>query len=328
MYSTRTGTTKPQGFYSSTFWADYLTTQHSKLPKINDVQEDCGSSRRVVRFLGGNPGHMQLQGTNTYLVGTGRSRILIDTGEGRPSWIMNLTSYLDDHDISISHVLLTHWHGDHTGGLDDLILHDVSIQVHKNKPDKGQRPLQHGQVFTTDGATLRVVLTPGHSKDHACFVLEEENALFTGDAVLGHGYSVAEDLGAYMTSLDVMRRLGCTGPGYPGHGDVIRNLPRVLDMYIAQRDARERQICSVLAQASFGQTALGHSRRLTDPAKGLTVEDVGAHLYGEGATSSDSFDTALRPLLDQVLFMLAENGKVCSRVVGAGSKQTRRWFVM
>ncbi|KAK4182885.1 beta-lactamase-like protein [Podospora australis] len=303
---------KPQGFYSSTFWADYLSTQHSRLPKLGDVTENCGSSRRVVRFLGGNPGPMQLQGTNTYLVGTGRSRILIDTGEGHPSWIMNLTGYLDDHDISISHVLLTHWHNDHTGGLDDLLLHDPDIPVHKHMPDLGQHPLRDGQIFTTEGATLRVVLTPGHSADHACFVLEEESVMFTGDAVLGHGYSVADDLGAYTESLRLMRRLGCSGAGYPGHGDVIQNLPRVLDMYIAQRAARERQVCSVLAQAP----------------PSLTVEDVGERLYGELASSSDSFDTAVRPLLDQVLFMLADHGKVGSRLVGIGPGQRRHWFVV
>jgi hydrolase len=231
---------------------------------------------------------------------------------------MSLTAYLDDHDISISHVLLTHWHGDHTGGLDDLLLHDPDILVHKNKPDPGQLPLQDEQTFAVEGATLRVVLTPGHSEDHACFLLEEDNALFTGDAVLGHGYSVAEDLSSYMASLRLMRRLGC-GTGFPGHGDWIRNLPRVLDMYIAQRDARERQVCAALAL---------DRRPTAGIVNGLTVEDVGVRLYGEAARSADAFDTALRPLLDQVLFMLAEDGKVGSRLVNGGQTQTRRWFAI
>jgi hypothetical protein len=71
--------TKPKGFYSSDYWNDYLSTQLTSLPSLPDV--DNGISKCVVRFLGCNSGSMQLQGTNTYLIGTGSSRILVDTGE-------------------------------------------------------------------------------------------------------------------------------------------------------------------------------------------------------------------------------------------------------
>jgi glyoxylase-like metal-dependent hydrolase (beta-lactamase superfamily II) len=115
-------------------------------------------------------------------VGTGRQRLIVDTSGGEKEWIDLIASVLESHQISLSHVLLTHWHGDHTGGVPDLIrlYPDIQDSVYKNEPEEGQQDIFDGQKFVVEGATVRALHVPGHSTDHMCFILEEEKAMFTG----------------------------------------------------------------------------------------------------------------------------------------------------
>lgn len=213
--------------------------------------------------------------------------------------------------MDISHILLTHWHGDHTGGVEDLIAYNAQLatRVYKNLPDRGQNDLVDGQVFKAQGATIRAVFTPGHAIDHMCFLLEEENALFTGDNVLGHGYSVFMDLSTYMKSLDHMAALGCA-VGYPGHGAKILDLPSKMQEYIVHKESRVQQVFSTLSK---GKQEMG---------SGMTLLEIVRAIYGN--VSAEVAEKALAPFLTQVLWKLAEDRKI-GFVPGVAAK--KRWFV-
>jgi ribonuclease/clavin/mitogillin len=187
------------------------------------------------------------KGTNTYLIGHGPTRLLLDTGEGKPTWLTTLKSLLLSENTSISSVLLTHWHPDHVGGLPDLLSLYPHLSIYKNQAETTQQEISHGQVFKTQGATLRAFHCPGHTTDHMSFILEEEIAIFTGDNVLGQGTAVFEDLATYMSSLQNMQH-EFSGRAYPGHGPVIEDGKAKIQEYIRHRQDREGQIVEVLGR--------------------------------------------------------------------------------
>uniref|UniRef100_A0A915E053 Metallo-beta-lactamase domain-containing protein n=1 Tax=Ditylenchus dipsaci TaxID=166011 RepID=A0A915E053_9BILA len=103
-----------------------------------------------------------------------------------------------------------------------------------------------GYELNVEGASLRVIHTPGHTNDHLSIYLKEENSLFSGDCILGEGSSIFEDLHDYMKSLEVLKNLSVERI-YPGHGPVIESPADKIDEYVAHRMKREKQILDYLA---------------------------------------------------------------------------------
>jgi endoribonuclease LACTB2 len=216
-----------------------MASQLVPLAEVERLSPTC------IRILGGNPSKFTLQGTNTYLVGKGTKRILIDTAQGMQSWKDALAKVLAEEGAKVESALITHWHGDHVGGIQDLLGLCPEAKIYKHSPSDDQLDISDGQVFSVDGATLKAVHTPGHTTDHMVFVQEEEDALFTGDNVLGQGTAVFEDLATYLDSLDRMRRL-VKGRAYPGHGPVLADGPAKISEYISHRRQREEQVLRTL----------------------------------------------------------------------------------
>jgi ribonuclease/clavin/mitogillin len=215
-------------------------------------------SKRVLTVLGKNPGPFTGPGTNTYLIGSGERRLLLDTGQGVAVYGELLEKALRElaGGAGISAIILTHAHIDHIGGVAQVRNRFGKIEVYKMPwPERdgaaGTRitPLEDGALIDIDGVTLRAIHTPGHAPDHLCYYLESERALFSGDVVLGAGTTVipddSGDLAQYMASLRKLLTLDLDII-YPGHGPTIHNPQEKIRQYIEHRMLRERQILKTL----------------------------------------------------------------------------------
>ncbi|KIW01500.1 uncharacterized protein PV09_06979 [Verruconis gallopava] len=278
----------------------FMAVNIPALPEIERV------SSSIWRVLGGNPSKFTLQGTNTYLLGRGKERILIDTAQGFDSWRTNLYRVLQQggSDVRIKTCILTHWHHDHVMGIPDVRKHSPEVKIYKhlgNAYDPDETMVGETIIDFEDGAKFCVgseeegdlfeveaLYTPGHAKDHMCLLItkspdpEEVGCIFTADNVLGHGTSVFEDLARYVASLKRMKaRTGEGKRAFPGHGAVISDARQKLEEYITHRQMREDEAMNVLCYGTT--TAPGKPSLKT--AEGFP-QSVPPHADGESPSVS------------------------------------------
>jgi glyoxylase-like metal-dependent hydrolase (beta-lactamase superfamily II) len=182
-----------------------------------------------------------------------RNAVVIDPGPDVDSHVRALASRLVDAERVT--ILLTHGHHDHAGAAEALARTvDAPVWGPRGLESHGvgpvHRTIAEGDEIDTDEGVLRVVHTPGHTREHLCFHWTSRKALFAGDLLLGEGDTtwVAEYPGCVADYLDSLTRVRALEVSviYPAHGPALRDADAALDRFERHRRRRIEQVAEVL----------------------------------------------------------------------------------
>lgn len=241
-------------------------------------------SPRVRRLVAPNPGMMTGPGTNTYLVGE-REIAVIDPG---PAMQQHVDAILAAAGDRLRFILVTHTHTDHSPATAALAQKSGAKIIGRPAPrgehqDAGFSPdrvPEEGDTINGDGFALRALHTPGHASNHVCYLLDDENLLFTGDHIINGSTVVIDppdgDMNEYLSSLARLKRETLTAIA-PGHGELIHDPYEAISKLIAHRLNRESIVVDALR---------AHPRS--------TVRQLLPHVYTE-------IDAALYPVAERSL---------------------------
>ena len=212
----------------------------------------------IRRITAGNASVFTGPGTNTYLIGNEEVTVL-DPGPAMDSHIDAITSAKG----KIKQIVVTHTHPDHSPGVRLLQERmDVPAYGMLTETSKGQdrsfnpdKILKDGDIFEETEFTLKVVHTPGHASNHLCYILEEEEFIFTGDHIMNGSTVVIGppdgNMKQYLDSLEKLKQFKLSKIA-PGHGEVLDSPHEVAEWIINHRLQREGKVAEALKEATKG----------------------------------------------------------------------------
>jgi hydroxyacylglutathione hydrolase len=110
------------------------------------------------------------------------STYVIDPGDAGP-----VLSLLEERNLSLDGILITHWHPDHTGGIQTLKTETgCAVWGPDNPSIEGiDYPVSDGEIVALDNLRFAVMAVPGHTLDHIAYF--GEGVLFCGDTLFVAG---------------------------------------------------------------------------------------------------------------------------------------------
>jgi glyoxylase-like metal-dependent hydrolase (beta-lactamase superfamily II) len=237
------------------------------IPFIKTLSFEYGVPQQVSplirRVIANNPGPFTFFGTGTYIIGHGKVAV-IDPGPDDDAHLKAILAATSGE--VITHIFITHPHIDHsplaaklsaaTGakiyGKSEKSAHKPIANNTEEGDDLGFVPdfeLIDGEIIACHGFELEAIFTPGHTGNHVCYALAQENALLSGDHIMGWSTSVIippdGDMTDYLNSLDkVLVREFTTI--WPTHGAPITEPKPFITAYKQHRVARENQVIECL----------------------------------------------------------------------------------
>ncbi|MEY4633431.1 MAG: hypothetical protein RLZ18_803 [Actinomycetota bacterium] len=261
------------------------------VPRIDDAPyfECTQVSPLIQRVIAKNPSKFSYHGTGTYIIGS-KDVVVIDPGPKLDSHRDALIAAINGRNVV--GIVVTHCHSDHSPltqwlhefteapryaigphktyeGFLEEDDHDPSEDDPEEKPESEEERETIDLAFAPDIAvvdgewflktsefSLQAVATPGHTSNHLAVALDAENALFTGDHVMGWSTTVVSppdgDMRQYFESMHKV--IGRTdGILWPTHGGPVTDPQPFLRAYLDHRIDREKQI---VAQIALGNNTI------------------------------------------------------------------------
>lgn len=150
-----------------------------------------------------------------------KEAVLVDPGQAQPA-----LDYLEQEDLNLRAILLTHEHPDHTGGLGEVLDKHPSTLIYgpEEIECKLENQVRDGSEFKLGDYHFKVIETAGHTLGHISYLVEDK--LFCGDALFvgGCGRNFSGDLELQYRGLENIKALDDQVEIYPAHEYTMANL--------------------------------------------------------------------------------------------------------